>query len=140
MSLWAGVVVYQINPGNKARATAAWQERVLPLLRKQRDFRAAYWLMGREGDRAFSIDLWDNDVAASSFESSGLYKKLMSNFDLLLSHAPARTECQAEETLASALADAASASGQAAGAAAPAKAEGLALKLLETIRAWKAKS
>jgi hypothetical protein len=139
MALWAGVVVYQINPGNKARATAAWQERVLPFLRKQRDFRGAYWLMEREGDRAFSIDLWDNDVAASSFESSGLYKKLMSNFDLLLAHAPVRTECQAEETLASALSEAAPASGQPAGPAAPAKAEGLALKLLETIRAWKAK-
>jgi len=140
MAIWGGVVIYQINPGNKARATAAWQERVLPFLRRQRDFRGAYWLMGREGDRAFSIDLWDNDVAASSFESSGLYKKLMSNFDLLLAHAPARTECQVDEYLATALSDAAPTSGRPDSPAAPAKPEGLALKLLETIRAWKAKS
>ena len=139
MSIWAGVVIYQLNPGNRARATAAWQERVLPFLRRQRDFKGAYWLVGREGDRAFSIDLWENDIAASTFEASGLYKKLMANFDLLLAHAPVRTECQAEESLVSALADAAPAPGQPAGPAAPPKPEGLALKLLETIRAWRPK-
>ncbi len=139
MSIWAGVVIYQLNPGNKTRATAAWQERVLPFLRRQRDFKGAYWLIGREGDRAFSIDLWENDIAASTFESSGLYKKLMANFDLLLAHAPVRTECQAEESLISALSDAAPASGQPAGPAEPPKPEGLALKLLETIRAWRPK-
>ena len=137
---WAGVVIYQLNPGKKARATAVWQERVLPFLSKQRDFKGAYWLVGREGDRAFSIDLWENDVAASTFESSGLYKKLMANFDLLLAHAPARTECQAEECLVAALSEAAPAPGQPAGPAAPPKPEGLALKLLETMRAWKSKS
>ena len=139
MSIWAGVVIYQLNPGNRARATAASQERVLPFLRRQRDFKGAYWLVGREGDRAFSIDLWQNDIAASTFEASGLYKKLMANFDLLLAHAPVRTECQAEESLVSALADAAPAPGQPAGPAAPPKPEGLALKLLETIRAWRPK-
>jgi len=139
MSIWAGVVIYQLNPGNKARATAAWQERVLPFLRRQRDFKGAYWLVGREGDRAFSIDLWENDIAASTFEASGLYKKLMANFDLLLAHAPMRTECQAEESLVSALSDAAPASGRPAEPAAPPKPEGLALKLLETIRAWRPK-
>ena len=136
---WAGVVIYQLNPGKKARATAVWQERVLPFLSKQRDFKGAYWLVGREGDRAFSVDLWENDVAASTFESSGLYKKLTANFDLLLAHAPARTECQAEEFLASALSETASAPGQPAGPGVPPKPEGLALKLLETIRAWKPK-
>jgi len=137
MSIWAGVVIYQLNPGNKARATVAWQERVLPFLRRQRDFKGAYWLVGREGDRAFSIDLWENDIAASTFESSGLYKKLMANFDLLVAHAPVRTECQAEESFVSAPSDAAPA--QPGGPAAPPKPEGLALKLLETIRAWRPK-
>jgi len=138
MSMWAGVVIYQLNPGAKARATAAWQERVLPFLRKQRDFKGAYWLVGREGKRAFSIDLWDNDIAAGTFESGGLFKKLMANFDLLLEHPPVRTECQVEEFLVAALSDAVPASGQPADAAAP-KPEGLALKLLETIRGWRPK-
>lgn len=139
MPIWAGVVIYQLNPGNKARATAVWQERVLPFLRKQRDFRGAYWLVGREGDRAFSIDLWENDIAASTFEASGLYKKLMANFDLLLAHAPVRTECQAEAFLLSAPADAVPVPDQSAGPAVPPKSEGLALKLLETLRAWRPK-
>ena len=140
MSIWGGVVIYQLNPGNKARATAAWQERVLPFLRKQRDFKGAYWLVEREGDRAFSIDFWENDIAASTFESSGLYKKLMANFDLLLAHAPIRTECQAEEFLTAARSEAAPASGQSAGPSEPAKPEGLGFKLLETIRNWRPKS
>jgi len=140
MSMWAGVVIYQLNAGAKAQATAAWQERVLPFLRKQRDFKGAYWLVGREGKRAFSIDLWDNDVAAGLFESSGLYKKLMSNFDLLLEHPPVRTECLAEAFLVAALSDAMPASGTPAKLDEPSKAEGLALKLLETVRAWKLKS
>jgi len=140
MSIWAGVVIYQLNAGAKAQATAAWQERVLPFLRKQRDFKGAYWLVGREGKRAFSIDLWDNDIAAGLFESSGMYKKLMSNFDLLLEHPPVRTECLAESFLVAALADAMPASGTPAKPDEPSKAEGLALKLLETVRAWKLKS
>jgi hypothetical protein len=139
MSIWAGVVIYQLNPGKKARATAAWQERVLPFLRKQRDFKGAYWLVGREGDRAFSVELWDNDVAASTFEASGLFKKLMTNFDLLVAYPPVRVECQAEDFLVAAPAGAAPASGQLTDPAAPPKPEGLALKLLETIRAWKSK-
>ena len=140
MSIWAGVVIYQLNPGKKARATAAWQEHVLPFLRKQRDFKGAYWLVGREGDRAFSVELWDNDIAASTFEASGLFRKLMTNFDLLLAHPPVRLECQAEDFLVAIPAGATPASGQPTGSTAPPKSEGLALKLLETIRGWKSKS
>lgn len=140
MSMWAGVVIYQLNPGKKARATAAWQERVLPFLRKQRDFKGAYWLVGREGDRAFSVDLWDNDVAVSTFEASGLFQKLMANFDLLVAHPPVRVECQAEDYLPAALSEAAEAPGQPAEPADSSKPEGLALKLLETLRGWKSKS
>ena len=139
MSVWAGMVIYQLSPGSKSRATAIWKERVLPFLSKQRDFKGAYWLVGQEGDRAFSIDLWDNDIAASTFESSGLHKKLVANFGLLLAHEPTRIQCQAEECLVAALSDAAPASGQPAGPATPPKAEGLALKLLDTIRSWKPK-
>ena len=139
MSIWAGVVIYQLNPGHKARATAAWQERVLPFLRRQRDFKGAYWLVGREGDRAFSIDLWENDIAASTFEASGLYKKLMANFDPLLTHAPVRIECQAEESLMSALSDGAPDTGQPAGSPEPPKPEGFGFKLLETLRNWRPK-
>ena len=139
MSVWAGMVIYQLSPGSKVRATAVWKERVLPFLSKQRDFKGAYWLVGQEGDRAFSIDLWDNDVAASTFESSGLYKKLTDNFGLLLAHAPTRVQCQAEECLAAMLSGAAPATGQPGGPATPTKAEALALKLLETIRSWKPK-
>ncbi|MSQ77647.1 MAG: hypothetical protein EXR97_04245 [Nitrospiraceae bacterium] len=105
-------------------------------MRKQRDFKGAYWLVGREGDRAFSVELWDNDIAASSFEASGLFKKLMTNFDLLVAHPPVRLECQAEDFLVAGPA----VSGQPTVPAAPPKSEGLALKLLETIRSWKPKS
>jgi hypothetical protein len=139
MSVWAGMVIYQLSPGSKVRATAIWKERVLPFLSKQRDFKGAYWLVGQQGDRAFSIDIWDNDIAASTFESSGLHKKLTANFGLLLAHEPTRIQCQAEECLVAALSEEASASGQPGGPAPPAKAEGLALKLLETIRGWKPK-
>ena len=138
MSVWAGMVIYQLSPGSKVRATAVWKERVLPFLSKQRDFKGAYWLVGQEGDRAFSVDLWDDEVAASTYESSGLHKKLVENFGLLLTHAPTRVQCQADEFLAAAPADTTPAPGQPA-AATPPKAEGLALKLLETIRGWKPK-
>jgi hypothetical protein len=139
MSIWGSVVIYQLTPGKKVRATAVWQERVLPFLRKQRDFKGTYWLVAREGDRAFSIDLWDNDIAASAFESTGLYKKLMANFDLLLAHPPVRTECQVEDCLMTALPETAPASGQSTDPVAPPKPEGLVLKLLETMRGWKPK-
>jgi len=139
MSVWAGVVIYQLHPGNRTRATAIWKERVLPFLSKQRDFKGAYWLVGQVGDRAFSVDLWENDVAASAFESSGMYKKLTDNFGLLLAHEPTRVQCQVEECLVATLSVAAPASGQPGGSATAPKAEGLALKLLDTLRSWKPK-
>ena len=138
MSVWAGVVIYQLHPGNRTRATAVWKERILPFLSKQRDFKGAYWLVGQEGDRAFSIDLWENDVAASTYESSGLYKKLVDNFSLLLAHAPTRIQCQADEFFVAALVDTNPSTARPASAT-PSKAEGLALKLLETIRSMKPK-
>ena len=137
MPVWGGLVIYQLNPGSKAQATTVWQERVLPFLSQQRGLRGAYWMIGQDGDRAFSIDIWDSDLAMSAYESSGLYKKLMSNFDLLLAHAPARTQCRANEFLAAALASDAKGSDRPAGPEGPPKPEGMGFKLLKTIRKLK---
>lgn len=60
----------------------------------------ALWLVAQDGDRAVSIDFWDSKLAASSFETSGLFNKLVTHFDVVLAQRPVRTEFQADDTFA----------------------------------------
>ena len=100
MAMWVGMVTYELNLGKKAKATTIWQEYVRPFLTQQKDCVGALWLVAQDGDRAISIDFWDNKLAASSFETSGLFNKLVTHFDVVLAQRPVRTEFQADDMFA----------------------------------------
>ena len=100
MAMWVGVVTYELSPGKKAKATTVWQEYVRPFLTQQKDCVGALWMVAQDGDRAMSIDFWDNQLAASAFETSGLFNKLVAHFDKVLAEPPARTEFQADDAFA----------------------------------------
>ena len=119
MALWVGVVTYELKPGKKAKATSIWQEYVRPFLTQQKDCVGALWMVAQDGDRAISIDFWDNELAASAFETTGLFNKLVTNFDVVLAQRPVRTEFQADDAFAF--------------AGEPPKPQGQDLKLMETM-------
>ena len=100
MAMWVGMVTYELNPGKKSKATTIWQEHVRPFLTQQKDCVGALWLVAQDGDRAISIDFWDNELAASAFETSGLFDKLVAHFDAVLAQRPVRTEFQADDAFA----------------------------------------
>ena len=89
-----GVAVYNLRPGKKVEATRIWEESFCPVARQQRDFKAALWLMAPDMDKAIGIELWDIDTAASSFESSGLFDHLVSEFRDVLLTPPEREQYQ----------------------------------------------
>ena len=119
MAMWVGMVTYELNLGKKAKATTIWQEYVRPFLTQQKDCVGALWLVAQDGDRAISIDFWDNKLAASAFETSGLFNKLAAHFDAVLAQRPVRTEFQADDAFAF--------SGE------PSNPKGVDLKLMETM-------
>lgn len=100
MAMWVGMVSYDLKAGKKAKATTIWQEYVRPFLTQQKDCIGALWMVAQEGDRAVSIDFWDNQLAASSFETSGLFNKLIAHFEPVLVNPPDRTEFQADDAFA----------------------------------------
>ena len=100
MAMWVGMVSYELNPGKKAKATTIWQEYVRPFLTQQKDCVGALWMVAQGGDRAISIDFWDNKLAASAFETSGLFNKLVAHFDVVLAQRPVRMEFQADDAFA----------------------------------------
>ena len=119
MAMWVGMVTYELNPGKKSKATTIWQEHVRPFLTQQKDCVGALWLVAQDGDRAISIDFWDNKLAVSAFETSGLFNKLAAHFDAVLAQRPIRTEFQADDAFAF--------SGE------PSNPKGVDLKLMETM-------
>lgn len=100
MAMWVGMVSHELNPGKKAKATTIWQEYVRPFLTQQKDCVGALWMVAQGGDHAVSIDFWNNQLAASSFETSGLLNKLVAHFDPVLAQRPVRTEFQADDAFA----------------------------------------
>jgi hypothetical protein len=93
--MYAGVVLYTLKPGKKVEASRIWKESFLPAASKQGGFKGGLWLTAPEADKAIGIELWDMDIEASAFETSGLFQELMDKFRPVLAAAPTREEYSA---------------------------------------------
>jgi hypothetical protein len=78
--MYVGVAIYNLKPGKKVEATRIWEESFFPVAKQQKNFKAALWLVAPDTDKAIGLELWDLDVAASSFETSGLFQQLADKF------------------------------------------------------------
>lgn len=94
-----GVAIYNLRPGKKVEATRIWEESFFPVARQQRDFKAAFWLIAPDMDKAIGIELWDIDAAASIFESSGLFDQLAGKFEHVLVGPPQREQYHTTSSL-----------------------------------------
>jgi hypothetical protein len=97
--MYAGVVVYDLKPGKKAEAGRIWKEGFVPVASKQAGFKGALWLTAPEADKAIGIELWEMDLAASAFETSGLFQQLLDKFKSVLAKTPEREEYSALHVL-----------------------------------------
>ena len=93
--MYAGVVVYDLKPGKKADASRIWKEIFVPAVKRQSSFKGALWLTAPDADKAIGIELWDIDLAASAFETSGLFQQLLEKFKPVLAKTPERQEYSA---------------------------------------------
>lgn len=93
--MYAGVVTYELKPGKKYEATRIWKDAFLPVAQKQGGFKGALWLVAPDMDKAIGIELWEMDLAASSFDSSGVFQRLAAKFQAVLTGPPVREEYQA---------------------------------------------
>ena len=98
--MYAGIAVYDLKPGKKAEASRIWKEVFVPAASKQTGFKGAIWLMAPDKDKAIGIELWEMDLAASAFEASGLFQKLLDQFRSVLADTPTREEYSAVQLLA----------------------------------------
>lgn len=97
--MYVGMAIYSLRPGKKIEATRIWQESFFPVATQQRNCKAALWMVAPDMDKAVSIELWDLDVAASSFETSGLFQQLAGKFQNVLARPPEREQFQAADGL-----------------------------------------
>jgi len=95
----AGIAVFELKAGKKVEASRIWKESFVPAVRKQSGFKSAFWLTAPEMDKAISIELWEIDLAASAFESSGLFQQLLEKFRSVLAQPPTREEYAAVQAL-----------------------------------------
>jgi hypothetical protein len=97
--MYVGMAIYSLRPGKKIEATRIWQESFFPVATQQRNCKAALWLVAPDMDKAIGIELWDLDVAASSFETSGLFQRLAGKFQNVLVRPPEREQFQTADGL-----------------------------------------
>jgi hypothetical protein len=97
--MFIGMAVYSLRPGKKIEATRIWQESFLPVATQQRSCKAVLWLVAPDTDKAIGLEVWDHDVAASSFETSGLFEQLAGKFQSVVVRPPEREQFQSAEGL-----------------------------------------
>jgi hypothetical protein len=97
--MYAGIAVYDLKPGKKTEASRIWNEAFVPVASKQAGFKGALWLTAPDNDKAIGIELWEMDLAASAFETNGLFQRLLEKFQPVLARTPIREEYSALQLL-----------------------------------------
>src|ERR1043166_2036596 len=92
--MFVGMAIFNLRPGKKIEATRIWQEAFFPVAAQQSNCKAVLWLVAPDMDKAIGIEMWDHDVAASSFETSGLFQQLAGKFQSVLVCPPEREQFQ----------------------------------------------
>ena len=92
--MFAGYQTFECKQGKKLELTMFWKQTVLPLMSKQGGCKGTLLLMDPESNKCTGIELWDNDIAASSFDSNGSFKDLSAKLAPMVVAPPERVQYQ----------------------------------------------
>ena len=65
--MYARRVSMQLKPNKTAEFTQTMEEKILPLLRKQKGFQDELAFIGTDGTTAFGVSLWDRTESAETY-------------------------------------------------------------------------
>jgi len=65
--MYARRVSMQLKPNKTAEFTQTLEEKILPLLRKQKGFQDELAFIGTDGTTAFGVSLWDKTESAETY-------------------------------------------------------------------------
>jgi hypothetical protein len=65
--MYARRVSMQLKPNKAAEFTQTLEEKILPLLRKQKGFQDELAFIGTDGTTAFGVSLWDETESAETY-------------------------------------------------------------------------
>lgn len=68
----AQVALIKVEPGCKVELTRTLEQEVIPLLRKEKDFRGLLAFTFPNGMKALSLSLWDQNESAGGFCAKGV--------------------------------------------------------------------
>lgn len=90
--MFAGFQTFECKQGKKFDLVMLWNSTVLPELAKQNGCTGGMLLVDPDSNKCMAIEVWESDVAASSFDTSGSFKMLMGKLAPMVAALPERTQ------------------------------------------------
>jgi quinol monooxygenase YgiN len=90
--MFAVVHTFECKPGKKFELVMLWNSAILPELAKQNGCTGGLLLVDPDSNKCTGIEVWESDVAASSFDTTGSSKKLMDKLMPVVVTPPERTQ------------------------------------------------
>ncbi len=76
----ARVTTVDIVPGKEDETVEIWRKDIVPLVKAQAGFKAAYVLGDTESHRGMSVTLWESEADMKASEDSGAVQEALSKF------------------------------------------------------------
>ncbi len=92
--MFAGFQTFECKPGKKFELVMLWNSAILPELAKQSGCKGGLLLVDPDSNKCMGIELWDDDVAASSFDTNGSWQKLAEKITPVATAPPERRQLQ----------------------------------------------
>lgn len=92
--MFAGLQTFECKQGQKFELVMLWNGTILPELAKQSGCKGGLLLVDPESNECMGIELWEDDVAASSFDTNGSFQKLAEKLAPVVTAPPERKQLQ----------------------------------------------
>lgn len=92
--MFAGFQTFECKQGKKFDLVQIWNATILPELAKQSGCKGGLLLVDPESNKCWGIEIWEDDVAASSFDINGTFQKLSEKLAPVVAAPPERTQLQ----------------------------------------------
>jgi quinol monooxygenase YgiN len=88
--MYARLITAQVHPSRVDESIAIYRDSIVPAVREQPGFVAAYMLTDRSLGRATSVTIWQDEASRAAAESSGFLMQQIGKLAPLFLAAPTR--------------------------------------------------